>query len=174
MNFFKIIIITILFSLKIGASSAQVMPAAGSYTINNTMAAFHGTWRWVSGVDTLVIHLDTKKVPYINFFCDELAGWHLYKHGNTIVQNSLINMGNINFRTIGLHNEAQLQTNIAQGFLDDIDKDKSGRLTLTLSLNALQLNWHLEAIPGIKYTTSSEPLYQYGFTLPRNLVLTKQ
>ncbi len=61
---------------------AQDIPATGSYITNNTMTAFHGTWQWVNGTDTIKIYLTTKKTFFnINggYNKDKLVGIFISK-----------------------------------------------------------------------------------------------
>lgn len=152
-------------------------PTQGSYITNNTMGAFHGTWQWTNGADTVKLHLATKKV-YINFnggfFWDNLVGWHLYKRGNTIIESSIQYINNIESRTFLGGNEGQSNNNRCEGTFTDITKNKYGELTLTLNTAQNQLTWKLDVSPGLKARTSNQPPYISGFTLPENMVLTKQ
>jgi len=155
---------------------AQV-PTQGSYITNNSMGAFHGTWQWVNGADTVKIYLTTKKVYCdINggFFWDLLVGWHLYKKGNVIIENSLSNINIVNLRTFTGSNQNSSNINtIEGGTFKDITKNKEGELTLTLNTAQNQLTWKLDVSPGLKARKPNQPAYIRGFTLPENMILTK-
>ena len=92
-------------------------PVQGSYIINNTMGAFHGTWLWTNGADTVRLYLVTKKV-YCNvnggFYWDCLVGWHLYKKGNTIIESSYSYINDIGLSTILGGNEGSGNSNKIQ------------------------------------------------------------
>lgn len=165
----------LLFIVCAKLSHAQA-PAPGSYVTNTTMSPFHGTWQWTSGTDTIRVYFATKKVYYpINggYYWDKLCGWHLYKKGNTVISSSYASINNVNARTLTLGNEADGQNNKVWGFIKDVPKNKDGELTLTLNTAQNQLTWKLENSPGIKVRKTNQPAYDWSFSFPENIVLTK-
>lgn len=63
----------------------------------------------------------------------------------------------------------------AEGILTDRSKNnKPGKLTLVLNSQQNQFTWKLENTEGLHYSKPSDPPFDYGFTLPKNLVFTKQ
>lgn len=175
MKYIAIYIITLFCVQKLQAQ--EIEPTAGSYYINNTMTAFHGTWRWISGTDTLKIYLVTKKT-YCDmnggFYWDLLTGWHIYKKGNTVVEKSYDDIDDLFFTsTISLSNGGEQSSSI-EGTLKDLAKNKYGDLTLTLNAAGNQLTWQLKNTEGLHYRKQNDPPFDYGFTLPKDMVLTKQ
>jgi len=155
---------------------AQI-PTAGTYISNNTMSAFHGTWQWVSGADTVQIYLTTEKVYCdINggFFWDLLVGWHKYIKGNTLIESSYPMINNVGSRTFtGTNQGASSPNKIEKGTLRDILKNKEIQLSLTLNSAQNQMVWKLEQSPGIKIQVNGQTEHKRGFTLPENIVLIK-
>lgn len=166
--------LTIILVLALCAKShAQT---AGTYITNNTMSAFHGTWQWVSGTDTLKIYLATKKAYYpINggFYWDQLCGWHIYKKGNTVVSSSFGSINNTNARTLSLANNSS-HPMLSEGWIKDVSKNKSGELKLSLNAAQNQLTWKLENAEGVRFRNTNEPAYDWTFSFPEYLVLTRQ
>jgi len=169
----KTIIILFLF-ITIQQKLFAQLPTAGSYITNNTMGAFHGTWQWVNGIDTVKIFLATKKIFYpINggYYMDDLVGWHIYKNGNTIIESSYNSINNVDNRTILGDNFNSL--NVAECFFKDITKNKDGELTLSLNAAQNQLTWRLTEHKGMRVYGNGHTAPPSGLTLLRNMVLTK-
>lgn len=139
------------------------------------MGAFHGTWMWTSGTDTVKVYLTTKKVliPIDNYYTDFLVGWHIYKKGNTVIESSYGNINNVDARTIDLWNNNMVNTK-AEGAIIDLSKaSKSNFLYLALNGSQNQLTWRCTESPGVVYA-SQQMIPPAGVTLPRNMVLTRQ
>jgi hypothetical protein len=107
------------------------------------------------------------------FYWDELTGWHIYKKGNVIVQNSYSLLNNMSARRMGLHNEGE-PLNKVGGFVIDTNKNKSGNVSLSLDMAGMFLTWKLEVYEGVKASFPSGPTYQPEFTLPQNIIFIKQ
>lgn len=156
--------------------NAQQIPATGSCQVNNTMSAYHGTWQWVNGTDTVRFYLAQKKV-YINinggYHKDLLIGWHIYKRGNAVIESSYPNINIVN-RKIFLGSNVDEPPGVATGTLKDLSKNKCCELSLTLDPTNTQMTWKSERTPGIRLRVSGDPQHQPGFTLPENTVLIKQ
>ncbi len=167
-----IILTTLLILSKI--SNAQNIPSQGSYTTNNTMAAFHGTWLWANGIDTVKIYLTTQRVNFdINggFSIDCIVGWHLYKKGNQTIESSYayINTPFSNgISTILGGNDNG--NNILDCQLKDLSKNKDIEATLTLNTAQNQLTWKSFDSPGLHL----DPYFRLGITLPTRMILIKQ
>jgi hypothetical protein len=164
----------IFFGLAIQQNAKAQIPAAGSYTANTTMGAFHGTWQWTSGNDTVKIYLATKPVYFPisgGFTMERLVGWHLYKRGNTVIESSYNYINNVDQRTmLGGNNEYPTVANI---FFKDISKGKDGELTLKLNAAQNQLIWRSTEHQGMRIYGGNQTVPPAGLTLPRNMVLTK-
>ena len=172
----KKIIIIFHFAFTYFSINAQ-LPPPGGYLTNTTMAAFHGTWQWVNGTDTVKLFLDTKKVWFNygdGFFWDCLVGWHMYKRGNTIIESSFANIVNgIAYTFLG-GNENQATVKNITGTIKDLTKHKEVHLDLTLNSANNQLTWKLTELQGMRIRVAGMPPLQDGFTLPENMVLIKQ
>jgi hypothetical protein len=175
----KKLISYITFSLLIISKSsiAQDYPAAGSYLTNTTMGAFHGTWQWVSGVDTVRLYLMTKKVFFNangGFHWDRLVSWQIYKHGDNVIENTLqyMNNGDYNYCSMwGGNNDRPI--NVVGGTYLDFTKKKYGDLTLVLNAAQNELTWKLTNSEGVRVRRPTDPPYDWGFTLPKDMVLKK-
>ncbi len=161
-------------------SNGQIDPVAGAYYTNNTMGTFVGTWQYANVYDTIIIKLKVKKV-YIpingGFYWDKLVGWHMYKRGLVIVENSLPYFDDVSKITITHGSNTPENLNNISGFANDPRKNKSGQLSLTLLSNVTpnQLVWKLENTEGVRVRTNpNQAPYDWGFTLPENMVLIKQ
>jgi hypothetical protein len=173
----KHILFIFLFNLFFLNSKAQNFPAQGSYITNNTMGAFHGTWLWVSGMDTVKIYLITKKIHFTDndgFDIDCIVGWHVYKRGNVVIESNYANINNTSTNSLTCSNEIDTPDPLkVKGDFKDLTKNKHGNVTLTLNAAGNQLTWKLENSPGAKYRRSTDPPYDWNFTLPENIVFTK-
>jgi hypothetical protein len=173
-------IIYITFSLLIISKSsiAQDYPAAGSYLTNTTMGAFHGTWQWTNGFDTVRVRMMTLKVYYNangGFHWDRLVGWLFYKRKADMIENSYAYIGSsdINYCSFFGGNEGDPVGHITLTF-NDLTKKKHGDLTLTLNAAQNELTWKLRVSEGVKVRTSpSDPPFSRGFTLPTDMILKK-
>lgn len=175
-NIITIVSLLIVVMQNIKAQNLPTLPAPGSYITNNTMGAYHGTWQWVSGSDTVKLFLNTQKVwiDYAGgFYLDCLVGWHLYKKGNTVIESSYSNINNGNTYTFLGGNENG-PINKAEGTLNDLTKHKEVHLNLVLNSAQNQLTWKLTELQGMRIRVAGSPPLQDGFTLPENMVLIKQ
>jgi hypothetical protein len=167
--------IFITFLLISNITKAQ-MPSPGSYITNNTMGAFHGTWQWTSGTDTVKIYLETKKV-YIdgdNYYIDLLVGWHLYKKGATVIESSFSNINNVNVRTINLWDDGTPNSTKVQGTIDDLTRTpRYNNIYLTLNASQNQIIWRCTKSGQWGYAPG-QTIPPAGITLPINMLLIKQ
>jgi hypothetical protein len=153
--------------------NAQTPYPSGSYNSKPELDKFVGTWRWVSGHDTVEIHLFKQAIHYpepLNYDVEALVGWHKYVKNGIVIETSLQFSGlprTGGHSTILSWNQSPTKT---YGVFNDLTKGKRCDLYLNM-INAAntQLNWTLKEPRGIRPTG-----FQYGFTLPTNLTLTKQ
>lgn len=172
-NLFKIILTSvIIFSLG-KPLKAQTPPAPGAHYTNTTMTAFHGTWRWTSGTDTVKLYLTTANVYYnINggFTSDDLVGWYYYKRGNNVIFSNYSSIPNTfaNGRISGYNSDES--PNRVDGFYKDPIKNKSIKLSLVLYSSQNLLEWRSYII-GLVY--GNRPTPPPGMTLPADMTFTK-
>jgi hypothetical protein len=166
----------LLFCTLIGQNNKAQGPVQGSYITNTTMTPFHGNWQWVSGTDTVQLYLTTKKV-YCDFnggfYWDLLVGWHIYKQERTVIENSIQHSGNVDLSTFLGSNSSELPAKIESATFKDITKNKEVELFLTLNAAQNQLIWRLAPSKGMRVGLPGDFIPPPGFTLPRNLILTK-
>lgn len=169
----KIFFIILLTGIYISSNAQHTPYPAGSFNAKPELDKFVGTWRWVSGNDTLLVQLYKQSIHYpdpFNYDVECLIGWHKYVQ-NGVVAESSIQFAGLPFR--GGHSTifAGSRTPVKlYGSFDDLTKNKSCDLYLTMTDNTYtQMNWKLMESRGI-----TPQGFQYGFTLPINVVLTKQ
>lgn len=153
--------------------NAQI-PDSGTYVINNTFGAFHGTWVWANGNDTVKIYLTTKKVHIDDYDVDLLCGCHIYKRGNVVIESSYGNLNINNTQTINLWNDLTYNNPKVEGTIRDLSKsNKLNFLFLTINQAQNQLTWRCTE-RGWHIYSSNQVIPPSGITLPRNMVLIKQ
>jgi hypothetical protein len=65
-------------------------PEPGTFISNSDFEKFVGSWRWINGSDTITIKLKRQMVqPPGKGGLEFVIGYHTYKKGNTIVENSM-------------------------------------------------------------------------------------
>jgi hypothetical protein len=167
--------ILFLLSILISLKSFSQIPPEGSYTQNLELDKFVGTWIWTSGNDTMKIVLQKQKVHYktpFNFDRDQLLGWHSYKKNGVLIESCLQFAGQL-FGTspLSLYGSTTNPRQIRFTSFKDITKNKrSDRLFFTMLRNSTtQAQWKLEESHGMRYGTPN-----YGFTVPTNVIFTKQ
>ena len=174
-NCMKIIALMFFFVIGRGPATAQTtsyIPALDKFT---------GTWRWVSGSDTVEIALQ-KQLIYINavtpIYVESLIGWHRYVKNGTLIENSMqyygrnydssFNLNNVKSTLIGA---TQKPTNLYLSFTD-LTLNKREELWFTLLPNSLtQATWKLREARGLYMGPSGTA---GRITLPKDIVLTKQ
>lgn len=168
----KNIIITIILFITL-KSFGQAPYPPGSYNAKPELDKFVGTWRWLSGADTLELKLYKQAIHYpapLDYDVENIVGWHRYVKNGVLIESSLQYAGQPYF---GGHSTvfAWVQSPIKlYGNFNDLTKTKRCDLYLTMIDNTFtQMNWKLMESRGMKL-----PNFQYGFTLPTNLTLTKQ
>jgi hypothetical protein len=175
MNTHKTILLVILIVISKNNIAQYITP--GSYEINNTLSRFEGSWLWNNGTDTVWLNMQKQKVHFsdVPFDQDVLVGWHKYKKGNTIIESNYTNIGiqytpstRLNSSIFG-SNAPATDSNLFEGTINDISKNKAISLTLTLNSAQNQLIWKTENIPGTTYGN-----FDYSFTLPTLMTFIKQ
>jgi hypothetical protein len=151
-------------------------------TTNAELDKFAGTWKWVSGNDTVTLVLEKQVLNAAIGAKEEiLVGWHRYVKNGAEAESSLQYTG-IDINTV-LHNKdgvinitlmgkaKNATTTWFYNFWDiTLHKYCSAYLTL-LPGSTTRANWKLNDTEGIY----SAPAGTYDhFTLPRDMVLTKQ
>jgi hypothetical protein len=128
-----------------------------------------GTWRWTSGTDTIIIFFKSQILTLENNTTPLILGFHKYiKNGITI--ESRLSSSNSSFNdhlySIIMYNG---RPHIAkqQGTFKDLTLGNE-RMIFTEKINSTTIKVVLEYIHGVR---NNRP---YGFTLPRNFILTKQ
>lgn len=134
---------------------------------------FIGTWKWVSGSDSLILHLYKQAVHYpapLNYDVENIIGWHKYVKNGIVTKSSIQYSGQPYLNghsTIFAWNQSPIKL---YGTFEDISKNKECDLYLTMTDNTYtQLIWKIMEPRGLRPSG-----FQYGFTLPVNLTLLKQ
>ncbi len=175
----KIILYIILFIVLPMLVTAQPVERldVNKQIYNPGLAKFVGTWQWVSGIDTIKIVLKKEHISMenviLNCNCgdDAIIGFHMYKKGNAIVESS-IQYANTSYtakKSTIIGRTSNVEDIKLNAWLTDITKNKSVVLKLTLNTDRTILTWHTDVIEGVKIGP-----YNPGFTLPRDIILTKQ
>jgi len=154
-------------------TEGQALYPSGSFNSKPELDKFVGTWKWVSGNDTVILALYKQAIYYappLNYHVENIVGWHRYVKNGVLVENSSQYSGQ---SYIGGHSTilawAKSATKI-YGVFEDITKNKDCDLYLTMVDNTYtQMNLKIGESRGIRPTG-----FQYGFTLPTSIVLTKQ
>jgi hypothetical protein len=172
--FKKILFIAVLVNISL-LLSAQYMPwLPGSYNSRPILNKFAGTWRWTQASDTFEIKMQMGVFHYggeLNCDVEQMFGWLRYVKNGVLQQSSYqyigypLTSGKVNF-SIGNSNHQTKQF----GSYKDMVKNKHGEVFVTmLNNNYTSLKWLLRESRGIK----SKPNFQWGFTVPTDLTLTR-
>lgn len=174
-------LLTVIASLFIACKSNSQIPQANTYVTNNYINKFEGIWRWVSGNDTVVLKLgkvqDFHETPP-NYSTDVLVGCHTYIKNGILIESSMSR-----YDSVVLYNHKRntfygwdddSDTLNVEGRFKDISKHKRGILFLEyVNGPTPQILWKLENTKGLVAIPDGSS-FDYNFTLPRNMVLTKQ
>jgi hypothetical protein len=163
-------ILTYIISVEVQAQP----PTPGSYEPNTHVDKLVGTWRWTSGAD--YVELKLLKLQHDNgvYTTDVIMGSHIYVRNGVIIESSMSDYGNIvtdhKKTTIYVFNINTGPDNF-EGQMKDLSKNKSVTVKLLfMPGNPSQLAMHLEPAERV----ATEPNFQYGLTLPQDIILTKQ
>lgn len=168
--------------MLIACKSSSQIPQANTYVANNFINKFQGTWQWVSGNDTVILKFG--KVQY--FYTsppqsseDILLGCHTFIRNGLLVETSMQRYDSVvsNYpkrNTLFSWNMDDMDTSQVEGIFKDISKHKKGNLFLEYVDSPVpQLIWKLENTKGLVAVPDGTS-FDYNFTLPRNMILTKQ
>ena len=88
MKTFKLIIISLIISLKLIAQPANI-----KYDTCHYLSQYAGEWVYATNSDTIKIYLRFKRNFSANagYVCDNLYGWHEYRHNGVIVESDYAN-----------------------------------------------------------------------------------
>jgi hypothetical protein len=171
-----LIIILVLTSL---ITKGQPPHPAGSYTAHPEFNKFVGTWLWTSGTDTIKLVLQKQVIHYpyqLNYDEDRLVGWHKYVKNGVLIESDLQNVGT-QWTWIGGHSVTSLfggllgPNKIYFTTCKDITKNKKGEMRFKMLPNSTtQAIWELRNTRGI----TTIPNFDYNFTMPEDLIFTKQ
>lgn len=150
------------------------VPTPGSYVTNNNVDQLVGTWEWVSGQDIVEIRLQKIRTTLVDYDEDVLLGTHTYTKNAVVKESSMAEFDNVPLD----HNKATLfiwnvvgTTTTFKGFFRDLTKSKRNSLELVYSAGSPPtLVWNLK----LEETISPDANFQYGLTLPAQIVLVKQ
>ena len=177
LNFhFLMTLLFVIIFLFSGCSSLKAQPPApGSNVTNNYINKFAGTWQWSNSSDTLIIKLSKVNRSFSEYTADVLIGVHKYVKNGVVFDDVLNKYDSIflsrKMRTIQLTNYQSLDSSKVIGSVRDITKNKVNNLSLEfIPSTPPTLIWHLKTAEG----TFIDPNFQYGLTMPKDLILTKQ
>ena len=169
----KNIILAITFLLAYSISKGQYPCPADSFTSHPELNKFVGDWKWGSGTDSVILHLEKQFILYpapLNIDEENLVGWHKYIKNGIIVEASLQYSG---LPYIGGHssilgrNESPVKI---YGTFREHTKSKKCDLYLTMIDSSYsQMEWRLYESRGL-----TPDGFIKGFTLPVSIVLVKQ
>lgn len=137
---------------------------------------FVGTWQYTQGTDTFTIIL--KKISYhfsnpTNTIEEILIGWHKYIKNGQLVENTFNKMivpYTMDSSSIKLGYVDSDNYNYAIFALIDSIKNKYGWVKFKMLQSSFtQATWKLQDSPGTYIGN-----YDHSFTIPGNMVLTKQ
>lgn len=169
----RLIIISLLLSSCYSSKSQR--PAPGTNVINNYINKFEGTWRWMQGNDTLIIKLKKINTQISDYTEDVLMAVYKYVQNGIVIENTL------NFYDSLILNEKKrmaliyqnpgMDTSNVMGSIKDRPKKKLHNIFLQfVNGTPPTITWHLEIAEGVHM----DPNFQYGMTLPQDIILTKQ
>jgi hypothetical protein len=153
---------------------------AYSQTTNDDL--FAGTWRWVSGTDTMTIVIEKQNLAILNPSNPEptLVGWHRYVKNGIVVESSFQYLGrdaSLDKDSTYIDNKVTLfgfaQNNTSARFVNfwNLTYHRSDELYLTFLPNSTtQVTWKIRGHAGIMHGL---PKDRHKYSMPINLVLTK-
>ena len=167
----QLIVISIVMTLSVKAQNLCPYPN-GTYATKPELNQFVGTWKSISGTDTVTIVFQKQKVHFQDDLCtydsDEMLGWHKYVKNGVVIENNLQYVGQpYDNETESLGDLTRTNNEMWLGFWDPT-LEKACHVTFKMvSGSTTQATWLLkDCIPYISGTPYC--------TLPQNLVFTKQ
>lgn len=150
-------------------------PAPGSNVVNNYINKFEGVWQWVNGSDTLILKLKKTNKQFGDYTEDVLLGVHKYIKNGLVLDDALNKYDSMILyykkSTALLYQNQGTDTSKVFGSIKDLSKKKTNTLYLQF-VDGMPptIIWHLETTEG----TFIDPSFQYGLTMPKDIILTKQ
>lgn len=134
---------------------------------------FTGVWKFEDDTKSLVIWLKEEPVSFGTSVSDIIIGVHELKINNQIKQSSKLFLNNkySDKKNTITGNAVVNNPNIFQGIITDLNKEKIGRLRLTLSADGKTLQWDLT---NLERHTIDGTVLDDTFVLPKQLKLIKQ
>jgi hypothetical protein len=174
-------LLTVILILLIACKSSSQIPQPNTYVTNNYINKFQGIWRWVSGNDTVVLRLGKVQYFYANppqSSFDVLLGCHTYINNGILIESSMNRYDSVILYNHKRHTlfgwSIDSDTSKVEGTFMDISKHKRGQFFLEyVNAPTPQIIWKLENTKGLVAVPDGTS-FDYNFTLPRNMVLTKQ
>lgn len=169
-----LIIVISLFVLNTFSWAQQYNPPVGTTVHNADINKFIGTWRWVSGNDTIVFKLVKENIVLNNSGgMDFIIGYHLYKIGTNIIESS---MQHSSYYSAGGYYTITGLEPTGAGFkrlqirLSDLSKNKDDNFELVLDSTNTQMQCtRIEVSGGIRFGN----IPPAGYTLPLSFTLNK-
>jgi len=156
--------------------------------IGNKFAPFVGTWKWTQGSSELTIIIEKLEMvykPHSNYYSDELVGKYRYVENGieitntlnyTVSVNTMWNGAYVPFYDTGYYSDTEIRFSF-----NDYEKDKRGNAKMKLinvlnnpdgSISANQVQWNL--LEKERTIINGQPTIQPGFSVPTDVILTKQ
>ncbi|MCX6319705.1 MAG: hypothetical protein NTW29_20670 [Bacteroidetes bacterium] len=150
-------------------------PAPGSNVVNNNINKFEGVWHWVNGNDTLILKLKKINKQFGDYTEDVLLGVHKYIKNGLVLDDALNKYDSMVLyykkSTVLLYQNQDTDTSKVFGSIKDLTKKKTNNLFLQyVNGTPPTIIWHLETAEG----TFIDPNFQYGLTMPKDVILTRQ
>lgn len=166
-------LLTILLFFYITKANAQAQYPVGSYNANPELIKFEGTWKWASGNDSLIIFLQKQPIHFpapLEYDVEHIIGCHKYYKNGLLVESSYQFAG---LPYYGGHSTVFVWSqSLVKLYGNFRDKSKNKRCDVYLTMVNTQ---HTQM--SLKFTEPRgiTPVgFIYGFTMPNNIVLTKQ
>jgi len=156
--------------------------------VGNKFAPFVGTWKWTQGNTELTIVIEKLEMvydPHLNIYSDELVGKYRYVENGieitntlnyTVTVNTMWNGAYVPFYDTGYYSDTEIRFSF-----NDYEKDKRGNAKMKLinvfnnpdgSISANQVQWNL--LEKERTIINGQPTTQPGFSVPTDVILTKQ
>lgn len=156
--------------------------------VGNKFAPFVGTWKWTQGNTELTIVIEKLEMvydPHLNIYSDELVGKYRYVENGietsntlnyTVTVNTMWNGAYVPFYDTGYYSDTEIRFSF-----NDYEKDKRGNAKMKLinvlnnpdgSISANQVQWNL--LEKERTIINGQPTIQPGFSVPTEVILTKQ
>ena len=181
-----IIIANVLLCAGFHQIAAQERPediVPGTYYQDSIITNYAGTWKWTSGTDTFTIALVKKKWDLDKYSVDVLSGGYRYVKNGVEVINTLndvsIDINDDNSPVPSLMSLVRESNRMTFSFYDRLktvkDGHKNGHVNavITPSGNTYSMTWRLVGT-GLYYQGPNDPPLPQGWTVPTNIILTKQ